>query len=339
MGFFSQWRVRRQAPSEGALMRVWILGTAWAIWLFAGVPYAMYALNPAPAKANAAGAETGPPGDLERRLAERGVPVGRPVMIRIFKAESELELWMRNDARFELVAVYPICKWSGSLGPKLTEGDRQSPEGFYSISAAQLHTKGRWPRSLDIGYPNSFDRAHGRTGSYILVHGGCTTVGCYAMTNPVMEEIYALSEAALRNGQDRIPLHIFPFRMTAANLAAHADSQWRDFWADLKAGYDLFERTHLPPSVGVCEKRYVTGEAAAALPQGCIENESQVQPVARNGHRFARSARRLRRAASRVRPRRLAGRNARRAYAAARIARMAAQKRRHAAAFARRPHR
>src|SRR5262245_11320765 len=139
-------------------------------------------------------------------------------MIRIFKLESEFELWMQKEGRYELLARYPICHWSGSLGPKLTEGDRQSPEGLYSISVRQLHKTGRWRRSLDIGFPNTFDRAHGRTGSYILVHGGCTSIGCYAMTTPVMDEIYALSEAALRQGQEHIPVHVFPFRMTQQNL-------------------------------------------------------------------------------------------------------------------------
>ena len=112
---------------------------------------------------------------------------------------------MQKDERFELFATYPICHWSGRLGPKLHEGDRQAPEGLYSRGPSPDPSQGRWPRSLDIGYPNAFDRAMARTGSYILVHGGCTSTGCYAMTNPVMEEIYALSEQALRQGQERIP--------------------------------------------------------------------------------------------------------------------------------------
>jgi murein L,D-transpeptidase YafK len=208
--------------------------------------------------------ETPEPGALDLRLAAKGMLAGQPVMIRIFKAESELEVWMRKSERFELLAIYDICNWSGSLGPKISEGDKQSPEGFYSVGAAQLHKKGRWPRSLDIGFPNTFDRTQERTGSYILVHGGCTTTGCYAMTNALMEEIYALSEAALQGGQERIPVHVFPFRMTSQNLKANAERPWHDFWSSLKTGYDYFERTRQPPQVAVCEKQYVVTEPGAA---------------------------------------------------------------------------
>ena len=156
--------------------------------------------------------------DRSARLSAEGPGAGNPVMIRIFKAESELELWMQKDDRFELFATYSICNWSGKLGPKQHEGDRQAPEGMYAVGMPQIHRKGRWPRSLNIGYPNAFDRAMDRTGSYILVHGGCSSIGCYAMTNPMMEEIYRLSEQALKQGQTRIPVHVFPFRMTETNL-------------------------------------------------------------------------------------------------------------------------
>lgn len=276
--------------------------------------------------------ETSEPGALDLRLAAKGMQAGQPLVIRIFKAESELEVWMQKRERFELLAIYDICKWSGALGPKISEGDRQSPEGFYSVGAGQLHKRGRWPRSLDVGYPNTFDRAHERTGSYILVHGGCTTTGCYAMTNPIMEEIYALSEAAIRGGQQRIPVHVFPFRMTAENVAAHSENTWKTFWASLKTGYDYFERTKLPPQVAVCEKQYVVTEPGAVLPDGCEENESRVSPPVVVAKQIARKAGKLRRIASRSRVRRVAGRNTRKAYAAARVSRMASHPRRHASA-------
>ncbi len=276
--------------------------------------------------------ETPEPGALDLRLAAKGMLAGQPVMIRIFKAESELEVWMRKSERFELLAIYDICNWSGSLGPKISEGDKQSPEGFYSVGAAQLHKKGRWPRSLDIGFPNTFDRTQERTGSYILVHGGCTTTGCYAMTNALMEEIYALSEAALQGGQERIPVHVFPFRMTSQNLKANAERPWHDFWSSLKTGYDYFERTRQPPQVAVCEKQYVVTEPGAVLPDGCMENESRVSPPLMVAKHVARKAGKLRRAASRSRARRVAGRNVRKAYAAARVNRTASRPRRHASA-------
>jgi murein L,D-transpeptidase YafK len=260
---------------------------------------------------------------LGRRLVERGLSLGSPILIRIFKSESELEVWMRKGERFELVTVYPVCTWSGVLGPKLVEGDKQSPEGFYAVRPRQLHRTGRWRRSLDIGFPNTFDRAHGRTGSYILLHGGCTSIGCYAMTNPVMEEIYALTEAALRQGQQSIPVHVFPFRMTQANLAAHADSEWSGFWGGMRTAYDLFERNRLPPHVRVCNKQYVVSETASAEADGCADKDGEAAgKAARNTLYVAPS---LKTASRR--------RNARQAYAAARATRVAAYVKR------RRPHR
>jgi len=272
--------------------------------------------------------------DLKRRLEDKGLAAGSPIMIRVFKDESELELWVKKGDRFELFSVYRICNWSGALGPKLNEGDRQSPEGLYSIGARQLHRTGRWRRSLDLGFPNTFDKAHGRTGSYILVHGGCTSTGCFAMTNGVMEEIFALSEAALARGQDRIQVHVFPFRMTLKNLAAHADSPWSSFWSGLKGAYDLFEQTRIPPRVSVCNKQYAVGKDAGDDESDCVANVSEVS-VATARLRSVRNAARARRAqaarrTAQIRHVRSRARNARRAYAAARAARMAAHARRQA---------
>jgi murein L,D-transpeptidase YafK len=282
--------------------------------------------------------EPTPPLDMEglkRRLGEKGLAAGSPIMIRVFKDESELELWVLKGEHFELFTVYRICNWSGALGPKLNEGDRQSPEGLYSIGARQLHRTGRWRRSLDIGFPNTFDKAHGRTGSYILVHGGCTSTGCFAMTNGVMEEIFALSEAALARGQDRIQVHVFPFRMTLKNLAAHAASPWSSFWLGLKGAYDQFEQTRIPPRVSVCNKQYAVGEAEGDDESDCVANVSEVS-VATARLRSVRSAARARRVraarrTAQMRHVRSRGRNARQAYAAARAARTAAHARRQAA--------
>ena len=258
-------------------------------------------------------------------------------MIRIFKAESELELWMQKDDRFELFATYPICKWSGKLGPKLHEGDKQAPEGMYTVAMPQIHRRGRWPRSLNIGFPNAFDKAMERTGSLILVHGGCSSTGCYAMTNPRMEEIYKLSELALQQGQHFIPVHVFPFRMTETNLAAHADSQWQPFWHNIKDAYDLFERTRVPPSVKVCGKKYVVSEGilqgasrrpAPARTTGadCVDTAPDPSQHTMLPDDDAEPARitKSRKVVSKTQRRRSAGRNARKAYADARKARMAA---------------
>ena len=304
--------------------------------------------------------------DRNRRLAEKGMTAGSPVMIRIFKAESQLELWLERGGRFELFATYPICYWSGIVGPKLHEGDKQAPEGFYSVGMRQIHRRGRWPRSLNIGFPNALDRAYARTGSLILVHGGCTSTGCYAMTDPVMEEIHALSEQALKNGQDRIQVHVFPFRMTDQNMSAFADHEWYGFWLNLKEGYDLFERTRIPPKLSVCGKKYVLAEgtpsdAAEEAPTlsarrraahligdmkevasgeltDCVELEPDTQFLVSPRSARAKKAK-GRKVASRAHRRRSVGRNARKAYAAARKARMAAHaKRVRTASGARRSH-
>jgi murein L,D-transpeptidase YafK len=233
--------------------------------------------------------------------------IGSPIMVRIFKAEAELEVWMKAGERFELLAIYPICNWAGTLGPKLSEGDMQSPEGLYFIGRRQLHSSTRWRRSLDIGYPNAFDRVHARTGSSILVHGGCTSTGCFAMTDQVIEEIFQLSQAALSHGQKRIHVHAFPFRMTTDNLAAHPHSEWEGFWANLKEAYDLFERTRRPPSVAVCNNRYVISESV----RDEDDCEANISAAEAEGLRRARLAQR---------------RMARmKAYAAARRARLASK--------------
>lgn len=205
---------------------------------------------------------------LDERLAEKGVKLGSPVLLRAFKSESEFEVWIRKDDTFVLFATYPVCHWSGTLGPKLTEGDKQTPEGFYTVTRHQIRHVGRWPRSLNLGFPNAFDRSLARTGSYILVHGGCSSVGCFAMTNSVMEEVYQITEQALLGGQTHVPVHVFPFRMNEANLASQAQSPWKDFWANLKEGYDAFEATRRPPRVSVCENRYRFTDSA--LEEGAV---------------------------------------------------------------------
>ena len=190
------------------------------------------------------------------RLAEKGLAAGAPVFIRIFKAQSELEVWVEKGGSYVLFATYPVCHWSGTLGPKVRQGDKQAPEGFYTISRRQLHLSGRWPRALNLGYPNAFDRGQTRNGAHILIHGGCSSVGCFAMTERVQEEIFELAKAAVTAGQEKFHVHIYPFRMTGETLAAQAGHAWTGFWRDLKAGYDSFERTHLPPKVAICEQRY-----------------------------------------------------------------------------------
>ncbi len=194
--------------------------------------------------------------DLDGRLASHGLAVGNPIFMRIFKREFELELWMMRDGRFHRFAIYPICKWSGELGPKIKTGDRQAPEGFYTVDAKALNPNSAWHRSFNLGFPNTFDQAHGRTGSFLMVHGGCGSIGCYAMTNPVIDEVWRLVTAALRGGQQRFQVQVFPFRLTEHNLSRHANSPQATFWSGLRPGYDLFEASHVPPKVSVCGTKY-----------------------------------------------------------------------------------
>lgn len=270
--------------------------------------------------------------DRERRLNDKKLSAGNAVMIRIFKKESELELWLQRNGRFELFEIYPICVWSGKLGPKRREGDMQTPEGFYRVDVNQLRLRGKNTRTFYIDFPNAFDRALGRTGSAIMVHGRCQSIGCFSMTDQVMEEIYVLVERALFQGQIHIEVHAFPFRMTQANLAAHANSEWSEYWGNLKLGHDLFEQTHLPPTVSACGGKYVFDAGSSTLPDmgappapgACEMEDPAVEPapvvVAKKAPRKAKRWT----AAARKHGRRIAGRNARKAYAAARRARMAA---------------
>lgn len=197
--------------------------------------------------------------DLSRfpeRLAASGLKLGEPVLIRIYKRDFELEVWMQSGGVFHRFATYPICRWSGYLGPKLREGDGQAPEGFYTVDASALNPNSNYHRSFNVGYPNAFDRAKGRTGSLIMVHGDCRSIGCFAMTNAQIGEIWKIVTAALGAGQKRFQVQIYPFRMSDRALAAHADDFNAAFWRDLKMGSDLFEKSFLPPKVSVCGGRY-----------------------------------------------------------------------------------
>ena len=195
---------------------------------------------------------------LAARLAKNGFTPGSPVFMRLFKDKSELEVWLKKGERYALYHTFKICRWSGSFGPKLYEGDKQSPEGFYTVNRQLfMRPSWRWKGSFSIGYPNAYDKLHGRTGSLILVHGGCTSSGCFAMTDPVIKEVRELAQLARDNGQTRFNIHIYPFRLTTANLEKRKGSAWMPFWNNLKEGYDLFEKTGSPARVRVCDRRYV----------------------------------------------------------------------------------
>ncbi len=208
------------------------------------------------------------------RLAAIGSSPGSAMMIRIFKQSSELEVWKQNrSGEFKLFKTYEICAWSGELGPKIREGDRQSPEGFYTITPGLLNPNSSYYLAFNTGFPNKFDRAYGRTGSDLMVHGDCSSRGCYSMTDASIAEIYALARESFAGGNPSFQLQIYPFRMTTANLAQHASSPHMDFWNNLKGGYDRFELARRPATWDVCNRQYVFDvpagmalDAAAACP-------------------------------------------------------------------------
>jgi len=197
----------------------------------------------------------------EKMVAEidrKNMDKDSPILIRTFKQESELEVWKQDrTGRYALLKTYPICRWSGELGPKIKEGDRQAPEGFYTITPGQMNPNSQFYLSFDLGYPNSFDRAHGRTGGNLMVHGDCSSRGCYSMTDEQVAEIYALGREAFFGGQRAFQVQAYPFKMTPQNLAKHRNNPHLAFWKMLKRGYDHFEVTRLEPKVNVCEKHYV----------------------------------------------------------------------------------
>jgi murein L,D-transpeptidase YafK len=198
------------------------------------------------------------PPKIQQAMKAKGMNKTSPILVRVFKEEGKLEIWkQKTNGRYDIIASYDICKWSGKLGPKFTEGDRQAPEGFYTVRPSQMKPNSQYHLAFNIGYPNTYDRANGRTGSNLMVHGACSSAGCYSMTDQQIEEIYAFGRDAFQGGQTEFQVQAFPFRMTAANMARYRNDPNYEFWKMLKVGYDHFELTRVPPKVDVCERRYV----------------------------------------------------------------------------------
>jgi murein L,D-transpeptidase YafK len=205
-------------------------------------------------------------------IEQKNMTKESPILVRIFKEESELEVWKQDNAgHFELLKSYPICRWSGELGPKIKLGDRQAPEGFYTITPGQMNPNSNYYLAINTGFPNSYDRANGRTGEFLMIHGDCSSAGCYAMTDEQIAEIYALARESFFGGQKAFQIQAYPFRMTPLNMAKHRDSPSMAFWRMIKEGYDHFEVTRLEPKVDVCEKRYVFDAAARNGPASSLK--------------------------------------------------------------------
>lgn len=193
-------------------------------------------------------------------IGKKGMQPGMPIFVRIFKEESELEVWKaRDDGRFYHFKTYPICNWSGEIGPKLKIGDKQAPEGFYAVGPKQMKPDSNYHVAFNLGFPNSYDRANDRTGEFLMIHGKCKSAGCYAMTDALAEEIYALAREAFKNGQTAFEVHAFPFRMTDDKMARFKGHKNYAFWAMIKPGYDFFETYRVPPTIAVCNRKYAVG--------------------------------------------------------------------------------
>jgi murein L,D-transpeptidase YafK len=199
-------------------------------------------------------------------LQKKNMPQDSPLLVRIFKEESELEVWKQDTSgRYALLKVYPICRWSGDLGPKVKEGDRQAPEGFYPITPGLMNPNSSYYLAINTGFPNAYDRANNRHGAFLMIHGDCSSRGCYAMTDEEIGEIYSLARESFAGGQKEIQIQAYPFHMTPANMARHRNSPNLAFWQMIKQGNDDFEVSHLEPKVDVCERHYVFD---AAPPDG-----------------------------------------------------------------------
>ncbi|MEF3578838.1 peptidoglycan meso-diaminopimelic acid protein amidase [Citrobacter freundii] len=186
--------------------------------------------------------------------------MGSPVYIQIFKEERTLDLYVKMGEQYQLLDSYKICNYYGGLGPKQRQGDFKSPEGFYSVQRGQLKPDSRFYKAINIGFPNAYDRAHGYEGNSLMIHGACVSVGCYAMTDNGIDEIFQFVTGALVFGQSSVQVSIYPFRMTDANMQRHKFSYYKEFWSQLKPGYDYFEQTRKPPTVSVVDGRYVVSK-------------------------------------------------------------------------------
>jgi murein L,D-transpeptidase YafK len=219
-----------------------------------------------------------PPATLAK-MAEVGTTKEAPMLIRAYKKEAELEIWkMGADGKYVYLKTYPMCRWSGQLGPKTREGDRQVPEGFYSITPAQMNPNSSYYLSFNVGYPNQLDRALGHSGGTIMVHGACSSAGCFSMTDAQIAEIYAVARSAFDGGQRAIQMQSYPFRMTAENLAKHRLDPNIGFWKNLKEGNDHFEVTKEEPQVAYCGRGYVFNASAS----GAMDPLSACPPLKRD---------------------------------------------------------
>lgn len=173
---------------------------------------------------------------------------GKPVFIRIIKDERLLELWLQEPANglWKCHKSYTIAGMSGTTGPKTAEGDKQAPEGFYRVFPRSMNPHSKFHLAFNIGYPNRYDRELGRTGSFIMIHGSIWSVGCFAMTDAGIEEIYTLVNEAFNAGAKSVPVQIYPFRMTPERMDSERGHAQYTFWQHLYPGWLHTETQQAP---------------------------------------------------------------------------------------------
>ena len=267
-----------------------------AAWRVAAALAALLALRDAGSAAAAEPKHLAPiPAATLALMAARNTTPAAPILIRAYKKEAELEVWKQaRDGRFVHLKTFPICRWSGQLGPKTRQGDRQVPEGFYTIAPRQMNPNSAYYLSFDIGYPNAYDRAHGGSGAYLMVHGTCSSAGCFAMTDKAIGEIYAIAREAFAGGQPAFQFQSYPFRMTAENMARHRSDPNIAFWRQLKEGSDRFEATREEPAVGVAAGQYVFGPATdpareAQAKARISDEKARIEALVRDGSAAVRT--------------------------------------------------
>jgi murein L,D-transpeptidase YafK len=228
---------------------------------------------------------------LAEEMDKKNMPKESPILLRIFKEEAELEVWKQNaDGQYALLKTYPICRWSGELGPKIKEGDRQAPEGFYQITPGQMNPNSNYYLAFDLGFPNTYDRANDRTGAFLMVHGDCSSRGCYAMTDEQIQEIYAMGRDSFLGGQKSFQVQAYPFRMTPLNMAKHRNSPNMAFWRMIKEGNDHFLVSKAEPRVDVCEKHYVFDASAPNASRPLIFHAREKCPTYETAPELAQAA-------------------------------------------------
>lgn len=188
---------------------------------------------------------------IKHKLKENKLsPENLNILFVAYKAESELDLYVKSpeNSTYKKLKTYSICAKSGNLGPKLKQGDQQVPEGFYHID--RFNPVSSYYLSLGINYPNKADKVKSKVknlGGDIFIHGNCVTIGCLPMTDENIKEIFLYAVYAKNNGQQEIPVYIFPFNMNSKNCTHYrkknkTNSELLDFWNNLKLGWDNFDK-------------------------------------------------------------------------------------------------